>query len=89
MNDFQTLATVIQELNAEEATFEYGVKMWPEMTEIDLCLARLEADNLIEKRLEKYKTAFVNPDFFDNLREYLQNKYREKLAAWMVENGTK
>lgn len=85
--DFGRLQDVVTELNADDPF--YGVRVWPEMSDIDVAIACFEADNIIETRLEKYRAGWQNPSFHQNLTEYCQNRYRAKIADWLVQNGSR
>ncbi len=86
--DFARLQEVIKDLNGRFAKppKELMITLWPDMEEMDVVLAKLEADDIIDKCLEKYKDTFTNPSFFGNLTEYCQNRYREVIEKWMNEN---
>lgn len=85
MGDFARLQEVIKELNAGDPF--PAVKVWPDMTDDEFFMACLEADNIIDKALEKYRNDFKNPSFFGNLIWICTTKYREKLKRWRTENG--
>lgn len=86
MTDHEKLKQIVAELNTWEDSFP-RVRVWVGMTEVDFLLAQLEADDIVEKVLEKYRDAFVNPTFFKNLVEFCQVKYRTRLKDWKDQNG--
>jgi hypothetical protein len=87
--DFARLQEVIKDLNERfaEPTKDLMVTLWPDMDEVELTLAKLTADDIIDRALAKYKDTFSNPSFFGNLMEFCQNKYRDVIKKWMAENG--
>ena len=87
--DFARLQEVIRDLNERfsEPLEDMVVRLWPDMDNIDLTIAELEADDIIDRALVKYKNTFSNPSFFENLTGYCQQKYRDVIKDWMVEHG--
>jgi hypothetical protein len=89
--DFARLQEVIKDLNERFAQppKELMVTLCPDFEEIDVYLAKLTADDIIDKCLAKYKDAFTNPSFFENLTRFCQEKYRAVIEKWMAENGNR
>lgn len=81
--DFATLLAVNEEILLD--TNRPTIKQLNPLDQVEVELTLLEADNLVEVYFEQYRSRFINPEFFEVLREVHRKKYREhilELVEW-------